>query len=235
MLKDFGLSQKETDLYLAALKLGEASLTDLAKKAGLKRPTAYLIVENLSEKGLLIKTPKKKRMFYKAESPEKLLTSWQEKKQNLEIILPKLKLLYDENSKQPKVRFYEGKAQIQKASEEMWRSKEIWAMFSPDNFLKVFTKKYSDHLFRLLIRQGGIIYDIFEDTPKARGFAKNKIRTGISQIRFLPKQKKIKTDLLVSNDKTALISFNNLSAVIIEDKDISQAQKTMLQLIWQSL
>lgn len=235
ILKELGLSTKEAKIYLANLALGVASITALSKKASLKRPTVYLIIDSLIQKNLLIKTPQGKRIYYKAENPEKLIQNLEDKKQKISQIIPALKSLYHQDSRQPKIRFYEGKDKIQKVSEEVWRAKKIWAMFSPANFLKVFTLKDSQHLFRILIRHGGIIYDILENTPQAQKFAQAKFRTGISQVKFLPPKIKIATDLLVFENKVALISFTNLTVVIIEDSSISQMQKTMLQFIWHNL
>jgi sugar-specific transcriptional regulator TrmB len=39
ILKQLNFSSKEIDVYLAALRLGKGSITELAKKAGIKRPT----------------------------------------------------------------------------------------------------------------------------------------------------------------------------------------------------
>lgn len=235
IFKELGLSDKEAKIYLASLNLGTSSITDLSKKAGLKRPTAYLVIDNLLAKNLLIKIPQGKRTYYKPENPQVLIKDLEDKKQKISQIIPKLTSLYQQSSKQPKIRFYQGKDKIQKMSEEIWRAKEIWAMFSPDNFLKIFNEKDSQHLFRILIRHGGIIYDLLEDTKKARQFAQAKYRFGVSQVKFLPKSMKLSTDLLVSDNKVALISFANVSGVIIEDPSIAQMQKMMLQFIWNQL
>lgn len=49
-LRELGLTDKEAELYLASLSLGTASIAGLAKKAELKRPTTYLIVDTLLQK-----------------------------------------------------------------------------------------------------------------------------------------------------------------------------------------
>jgi sugar-specific transcriptional regulator TrmB len=46
LLTQLGLSDKESALYLALLELGQADVADTAKKAGVKRSTAYVLLES---------------------------------------------------------------------------------------------------------------------------------------------------------------------------------------------
>lgn len=232
ILKEYGFSDKQAKIYLAMLSLGTASITQISKKAGLKRPTTYLVIDELLNKQLMIAVPKGKRTYYKAEKPEELVKKLEERKKKIEQALPQLKSLYIKTSKQPKVRFYEGKKQLYKMYEEIFKSKEIWAMFSVDKFLSVFSIKDNEHLFRILNRQEGIIYDMVEDNKKARELVQAGYRKGASEAKFLPKDFKISVDILAFGGKVAMISFDNVMGVIIEDENIAKAQKTNLQFIW---
>ena len=49
---------------------------------------------------------------------------------------------------------------------------------------------------------------------------------------WTPKGINVMTDMLVFDDKVAMISFDNLIGVIIEDKSIAQTQKVMIKHIW---
>ena len=48
-LEKTGLTENEAKVYLAALELGETTVIRLAKKAGIKRPTTYLVVDSLKD------------------------------------------------------------------------------------------------------------------------------------------------------------------------------------------
>ncbi len=231
-IQQFGLAEKEAKVYLAALSLGTASITELAKKAGLKRPTVYLVVDELLKKDLLVAVPTGKRTYYKPENPEELIQRLEKKKRVLEQVIPELKSFYKKSSKRPRVRFYEGKDKLYKMYEEIFKSKEIWAMFSVERFLGLFNDKDNEHFFKILIKRGGIIYDLLENTKKAREFAQAKYRKGVSEARFLPKEMKLSTDLLVSGNKTAIISFPNTIGIIIEDEGIAKMHRDILQFIW---
>lgn len=235
ILKEYGLTEKQATLYLASITLGTTSITDLAKKANLKRPTTYIIIDELLKKHLLVEVPKDKKIYYKPEHPEVLKQNLIHKTEQIKQLLPYLSSLHEKSSQIPKIRFYEGKEKIFKTHEEIFKAKEIWAVFSVDNFLTVFSKKDNEHFFRILIRNGGILYDMAEDTKKAREFVKAKYRFGIAETKFLPKDMQFTTDILVFDNKVALISFENLTETIIEDESIAKTQKQLLQFIWATL
>ena len=50
VLKSIGLDDKEARVYMALLELGTATVHPIANKAEIKRPTTYLILEQLLKK-----------------------------------------------------------------------------------------------------------------------------------------------------------------------------------------
>jgi sugar-specific transcriptional regulator TrmB len=50
-LEKLGFSSKEADVYISLLELGSAIVSDVAKKAGINRSTAYVLLESLAKKG----------------------------------------------------------------------------------------------------------------------------------------------------------------------------------------
>ena len=83
VLEQLGLNEKEAKVYLACLQLGKAAVLLIAKKAALKRPNTYLILEALSAKKLISIVIEGKKKYYTAESPTKLLQLHELKKELL--------------------------------------------------------------------------------------------------------------------------------------------------------
>jgi sugar-specific transcriptional regulator TrmB len=231
-LEQFGLNKKEAQLYLTGLTLGTTSITRLANQSGLKRPTVYLILSELLKKQLFISVPKGNKIYYKVEDPEKLLQNMEQRKRQLELAAPEFKKLYSKSLTQPKVRFYEGKDKLFKVYEEIFKAKEIWAMFSPKRFLEVFSEKENEHFFKILIRHGGMLYDLLENTKEAKKLASYKYRSGVSKTKYLSKDFDFSTDTIVFDKKIALISFANTACVVIEDEQIADSQRQMIKYIW---
>ena len=61
VLERVGLKGKEASVYLALLELGTASVESIAKKAGTKRPTTYLVLDDLQNRGLVSIVPQQKK------------------------------------------------------------------------------------------------------------------------------------------------------------------------------
>ena len=72
-LRKLGLTEKEVRVYLAGLELGPSSVLNIAQKAGLARPTTYEIIKSLENKGLFAETKQKKKRYFVAQSPERIL------------------------------------------------------------------------------------------------------------------------------------------------------------------
>jgi len=72
-LRKLGLTEKESLVYLTALELGYTSIQKIAQKAKISRPTTYEIVKSLKQKGLISKSKNKNKIYFTAESPDKLL------------------------------------------------------------------------------------------------------------------------------------------------------------------
>ncbi len=73
VLDELGLHEKRGKGYLACLELGTAAVHEIAKKAEIKRTTAYEILEGLLKEGLVSTTAKGRTRIYVAERPAKLL------------------------------------------------------------------------------------------------------------------------------------------------------------------
>jgi sugar-specific transcriptional regulator TrmB len=72
-LSKLGLKKQEADIYLVLLEDGYASISKLAEKTGLSRPTIYRILNNLQKKELISKEKTGSRNFFFADSPDNFL------------------------------------------------------------------------------------------------------------------------------------------------------------------
>lgn len=117
-LISIGLAPKEATVYLALLELGTASVQAIARRAGIVRPTTYVILERLARKSLVVKATGEdaKKMLFTAEDPSRLeqYLEQQEREVNrrrrqLTELVPELKSAYASGEEKPRVRLFEGK------------------------------------------------------------------------------------------------------------------------------
>lgn len=90
ILEHLGYTPKEAKVYLAALHLGEAQVTDLAKKTQLPRSTVITVVERLAKDGLLTFYCMRRHKYWVAENPKYLLRRLQEQESLVAAAIPQL-------------------------------------------------------------------------------------------------------------------------------------------------
>jgi sugar-specific transcriptional regulator TrmB len=83
-LTSAGLTEKEAKVYLACLEISPASVAGIAELAGVKRPTAYVILKGLSARGLVQPAEGTKKSHVCALHPERILELLHEEKRTAE-------------------------------------------------------------------------------------------------------------------------------------------------------
>lgn len=240
-LAQLDLNDKEAKVYLAILNIGKCNVTDIAKKAGLKRTSLYEYLESLLKKGLIYKTVGKKRTYYFPEAPAKIINILDQKKIQIEetkekmtLFIPELEKIYTEAYKKPKVSFFEGKEGLREIYWKIFDThKTIYSIFSPDSFFNLFSEKENYALLMILYNKGGMLRSLVEKTKEPRPELKRAEYKKFIQSKELPENFKFETDLLVVGEITALISFTNLIGVIIEDSAIASLQQNFMKQMWQ--
>jgi len=239
-LQSIGLVKEEADVYLAGLELGETSVQNLAKKAGIKRPTTYKILEKLMENGIFYQTLKGKKRYFNAENPEKLKLSLKQKELELNKIMPELKLIYNLSDTKPKVKFYEGVAgAISVYDDTLASSKEgdeILSYTSIKNVFSIFPKDYAESYFERRVAKNITAKIIALDSEEAREWKANAAKE-MREIFLVPEDKNIFLgDTEIYGDKVALISYKeNFMAVVIESREIANMQRFIFNLAWENL
>jgi len=107
-LKDYGLSEKEARIYIICLRFGSASVVSISRKAKLPKSTCYDLLNALSEKGLVSTIIKNGARFFEASNPAVFTDALDEKKKQIESVLPSLVAIKNSVVEKPNVTFYEG-------------------------------------------------------------------------------------------------------------------------------
>ena len=121
-LKNIGFNTKEAKVYLALLQLGQATAYAVSKRADIKKPTTYVVLEDLIDRGAVKKIPRTKKMQFVATSPEILFNTVKSRISTAETeAMPELKAL--SRGKEYKVRasYYEGLDGIKAMHNELFK------------------------------------------------------------------------------------------------------------------
>ena len=232
-----GLTKPEAKVFLAGLELGEAPVSLLAKKAGVKRPTAYAILESLKEKGLLNSYKSRGKLVFFAEDPRLIERQLEERKQAIHDVLPELLSLTNRLTKKPKIHFYEGDIGLEEilrdvlnyADSELcsWYS-ESYRLFDAEFIHKYYIPK---RLERHILSRS-----IMPDTPASRSIIAANVRE-LRQTKLIdPKYYSLSIDVsLYGQSKMAVMSFKEKIGLLIESPEIFAGLKGIFETMWHFL
>jgi DNA-binding MarR family transcriptional regulator len=105
-LEQIGLTEKEAKVYLALLSLESSTAYEIAQHCEVKKPTVYVILEDLRQKGLVLKVPHPKKALFAAKDLSEYLAEQRGKLNAVQSMIPRLLSLGSVNK--PKVYFYNG-------------------------------------------------------------------------------------------------------------------------------
>ena len=242
LLKEIGFSEKQAKVYLACLVLGKDTVFNIAKKAELKRPTVYLILEDLVEKGLIgiEKTPRV--TFYTASNPKKLLTDLKNKERELEENLMDLESIYNVHSKRPRIQTYEGIKSIESLYDEITdyanlKAKEILS-FGTLAYLGTVHKESYKYWLKNIKSKRCHIREILNHDEYNEQYLQTikKFDNPNHKIKFVPEDFKLfKNDNLIYGNKVALFSsYKDYFVIVIESENMVETFKAFFELAWKS-
>jgi len=240
-LEDLGLSEKEAKVYLAALDIGRATADQLAKHAKLVRPTTYLQIKSLMEKGLMSTYEEGKKTYFAPESPEllkrlllKQKESLQTKESELHALLPALVQRFEGAGERPVVRFFPGKEGITalRALALETKSKKHAFIYSYEGLSALYSlaerKAYTDQRIAHGIQVRSII-----STEEPEMVNKRELTSLLPVPRHeLP----IKTDTLVWDGNLSITLYGEVPfGVLIESKEVAISFQATFDLLWKQL
>ena len=244
-LKNLGLSEKETKVYLAVLELGPETAQNIARKAGINRATTYVQIESLKIKGLMSEFEKGKKTFYAAETPERLLSllnifekELNFKKGEIERVLPMLKELFAGSGERPKVRFFEGVEGTKALIDTFFKNinGDIYGFVNLDNLFRLFPEQeYSKEHTQKRIQQGIKSHMIYTRIagPIENATDHEKLR----EAKFIKTELlNLNADISIDTKQVAIFTYSAKSVgIIIESEEIAKTLKAIFMLIWNSI
>lgn len=234
VLEKVGLNQKEASVYLALLELGTASVLSIAKKAGLKRPTTYLILDDLEGRGLVSQVPQAKKALYTAESPERLAADITKKGELLKRFLPDLLAVHNLKKEKPQVQLFQGKEGILAVYDKIYAAGEVRFFATLSDLEKILPQVTKD-VARKAKEHKLKVREILTGTQTDLAFMKNIIRDEYYSVRLVAPGQKFLTDNALFGDSVAFFSFTTqLFAVVITSKEIAGSLSALYEMAWQS-
>ncbi|MDH4329987.1 MAG: hypothetical protein OEV93_00335 [Candidatus Moranbacteria bacterium] len=239
-----GLSPKEAEIYEILLNIGQAEASEIFKQTTYKRGLLYKILEQLIEKGLIVKIEKpRKPAVFRVEHPNKItemLDLQAQKvtyyKKSIEDLMPQLISNYNLAFHKPGIRFFEGKEGVRRVLDDTLTAKEtIYTYVDMEaivEHINDINKAYVKKREKLDIKKKGIVLD----SPFTRKLLKN-YHTSVTDTRFMDHTKYSFSSIMqIYDDRVAYISLSedSFTSIIIQDKNIYQMHKQIFEFNWQN-
>jgi sugar-specific transcriptional regulator TrmB len=235
ILEKIGFSGNESALYLALLHAGPSSISEIIRKTGLHRPTAYRVIKSLIEKRMVGVMPKGKWKVYVAESPERLEQIFNNMEDDFNSEIHSLHETYEARGKKPVVTFAEGDSAIKEVYGDVIHSlKKNDVYYRYSSAMSLAREKYIPRDYRPLRDKKGLERFIISDEA-SRKHIKEKLG---KRTKFIPADFDL-FDLDVSQiiygNKVALVDFNSKTTIVIENEMIAEFQKRIFKLLYARL
>jgi hypothetical protein len=244
LLGSLGLENQEAEVYLAALRLGTAPASTIAKRVDIPRSTARYTCEQLVAKQLMAESQKGNTKLFTIESPEKLqkLLDLQQGKikdrqLRLDMAIQDLKRIYNPYTVMPKIRFFEGVNGLIEMFEDvlsdalpMFGASCIIGQDTHPDLQRYKIERY--HPMRKKIRHA--TWMIFNDNPLAIEYQKVDSEFNRTSLLVPSDLFPFKVTFHIYGNKVAFYSqhISDMTGVVIENTHIRDTQMSLYRLAW---
>ena len=236
MLKKIGLSEDEIAVYLSALQLGPSLVTKIAKHAGVKRTSVYLVAKALMAKGLLGQFKTKNGIHLSAESPEKILSQLEEKTKEIKAIIPELKAVSKKDAHAPQVKYFEGEEGYFSICEDTLakHASELLWLGDPAAIYEIIGNKYDDEYYiPTRIKRKIKLRALLFENEWSKKFKEGYVVEFLREVRFLPADFGYDSAQFIYQNKVAFVSSRKeLMSVLIESGDIAKMEREKFEMLW---
>jgi len=234
-LSNAGLTDKEARVYIALLQIGRASAYAISSRAGLKKPTTYVVLDELIKKGLVTKIPRVKKQQYLAKPPEEFFAMAEERLNQAKKALPQLLTMAESEKVKVRTLFYEGLKGIEEAL--FYKAKEM-----SGKEIVGFYATAEDASKELM--------DIFNPWPKQMHEMGIRIRVITPEHKSTKEMLEVnknfghliktvplsvyssKSSLEASDTFVRIVLFKPLQAVVIESRELAESVKQIFNMVW---
>jgi sugar-specific transcriptional regulator TrmB len=247
-LQKFGLTDKEAKVYLAALELGPAPVQKIAFKSKVNRATTYVVIESLTEMGLMSTFDQGKKTYFVAERPERLLSflksqeiALHDKIKALKAQMPELLSIFNATTDKPKVKYYEGVEGLKTVQNDFIESSkegdEIFIFLPYDEYMKMepllSMEKYREKRIPKKI-SSKIIYTSRKGRQSDYEKKGNSLMIETKYIEY--DKYPFSGGMNIYGNKIFYIDYTGKpGGVVVENQTLAEMQKAMFNLAWEAL
>ena len=235
LFTNFGLNLPQANVYLACLKLGQTTVSEIAKKSGIQRTYVYAILDELKKQGLVSTVEIRGKRYFSPISIENFRYLQREKLERFEAFIPELKTI-EKFGDRPKVQFFEGREGVIAAVEDTLNQESGSEMLEYSNGEGFFVKelKFANWYIKERLKRKISLRLIAPDTADTIEYFSQFDKQHRRVTRLVPaKDFPFTNEINIYANKVGIITLTGeLVAVIIESESIANTQRAIFELAW---
>ena len=232
VLGQFGLSEKEQQVYLELLSMGKTSLTPISRKVGFPVTTVQSIVNRLNEIGLLEMTLNKSRHLFEAHEPTIFKKILETQIQNFGNIIPILNKLKTAESVSPKVKVYFRERVADILSQALdCDDREVWEIVSAKNFQQTIGEKF--HFTKRRLEKNVRLKSLRVESEEIKRYSAATHERELREAKFLPRELNFSSSIMIWDDTVAFFSSADEGlSWTVTSRSMAKTFKQLFELLW---
>lgn len=242
-LHKIGLSENQAKVYLACLQSGVASVLHIAQNAELKRPTVYLLLDDLEKIGMVSRVKKGKKIHYKAEPPTNIVSKAEQKLKMAQEILPSLKAIYNLDPEKPNIKIADGIQGVKSVYNGIFTyllhhpNEELLIFGSLKDAIENFQTSVVDYFYETMGRSKNPIREIGNNDHETRMYYRKSVALNPKhEIRLIRDEGVFtQTDNMLYGNTLIIFSVKKeIFATILESASIAKTYRTLFNMAWRA-
>jgi HTH-type transcriptional regulator, sugar sensing transcriptional regulator len=237
ILIEFGLSESESTLYLAGLRLGKTSILKLSRESGLKRPTVYKLIEKLLLRNIFAKIEEGWKVYYEAQNPRVLYQILDQKTILLDDNFPLLSNLYTAKNTSG-VMNYQGIKEIKylytNILNEVGYMQKYYVICNQELFMSL-DKVFFEGFIRDRNAKNPNLKMIFTESEEANSSKKYQSKSNVA-IKLLPESRVYRQNIIITPNRLIIHNLEKpTSAVVVFQKPIIESFQSIFDILWNNI
>lgn len=223
ILKHFGLTEAEANVYLILLQIGEATASEIAKRTNMNRTFTYDRLKKLLDAGMVSYVVKENKKYFKASEPSHLLSILKDKEEEVRGILPELEKLRQPIKLGPEVEVYSGIKGVKTALNLMLKEKQ-------DVYLHGTYNKFKETL--------PLDFEIWDKRRikqriKMKVLSSEPLKLEMGEVDLLPEEEQSLTSNFTFGNRSITVLWSDYPvAILIKSDEVARNNILFFNAIW---
>jgi sugar-specific transcriptional regulator TrmB len=234
VMHELGFTKNEAKVYLSLLQLGSTTTGAVVRDTGLHRVIIYDVLQSLIKKGFVSYVKREKWKYFHAADPDELLDLLEERKRNVEKILPELHKMKESGAEDVKVEVYRGKEGLKTVLNDVLEEGKDYYILGYTGAARDMVPHWFAHWHKRRRKMKVRRTVIFPNSMRGSGVTRYPLTTR----RFLPKGHFTPASTLIYGKDKVLVFLpltNDFMGIIIKSREVWESYKSEFDLIWKGL